>query len=87
MRALAAWILYMIVGVTVMVLVFLWAVRTGQFQEQDRARYLALHDDDLPQEDDEDSRTLQGFGVVPAVILTLGAFLVVWVIWLTLMQQ
>lgn len=36
------WILFMIVGLTVSMWVFYWAVRKGQFEEQDRAKYLPL---------------------------------------------
>ena len=42
MDVLTIWILYSAFGVTVFALVFLWAVRTGQFRDQDRARYLPL---------------------------------------------
>ncbi len=36
------WILFMIVGLTISMWVFYWAVRKGQFEEQDRAKYLPL---------------------------------------------
>ncbi len=36
------WILFMIVGLTVSMWIFYWAVRKGQFEEQDRAKYLPL---------------------------------------------
>jgi len=39
---LTIWILYAVVGVTIFSLLFLWAVRTGQFRDQERARYLPL---------------------------------------------
>ena len=35
-------IAYMLVGFTVSLLVFLWALRKGQFTNQDRARFLPL---------------------------------------------
>lgn len=34
---------YMLVGLAVSLLVFLWALRHGQFRDQERARYLPLH--------------------------------------------
>jgi len=43
MALLLTWILYAFLGVTIFSLIFLWAVRHGQFRDQDRARYLPLH--------------------------------------------
>jgi cbb3-type cytochrome oxidase maturation protein len=45
MGLLAMWILYAAFGVTLFALLFLWAVRSGQFRDQDRARYLPLQDE------------------------------------------
>ncbi len=39
---LLQWILYALVGVSVYSAMFIWAVRAGQFRDQQRARYLAL---------------------------------------------
>ncbi len=39
---LVLWILHALLGVSVFSLIFLWAVRSGQLQHQERARYLAL---------------------------------------------
>ncbi len=36
------WLLYLAFGVTVFSLIFIWAVRTRQFSDQERARHLAL---------------------------------------------
>jgi cbb3-type cytochrome oxidase maturation protein len=36
-------ITYMAAGLIVGVLVFVWALKNGQFQDQDRARFLPLH--------------------------------------------
>lgn len=36
------WILFMIVGLTISLWIFYWAVRKGQFEEQERAKYLPL---------------------------------------------
>lgn len=35
-------ITYMLVGFVISLIVFFWAMRHGQFREQDRARYLPL---------------------------------------------
>ena len=37
-----AWLLLMMVGLTASVLLFLWALQSGQFSDQTRARYLPL---------------------------------------------
>lgn len=36
---------YMTVGLIISLVVFLWALRNGQFNDQQRARYLPLDDD------------------------------------------
>jgi len=35
---------YIVVGLTISLVLFGWAVKTGQFQDQQRARYLPLRD-------------------------------------------
>ncbi|MGD0110496.1 MAG: cbb3-type cytochrome oxidase assembly protein CcoS [Armatimonadota bacterium] len=42
MDLLTIWILYAVIGVTLFSLLFVWAVRSGQFRDQHRARYLPL---------------------------------------------
>jgi cbb3-type cytochrome oxidase maturation protein len=37
---------YIIVGFVISMLVFFWALRNGQFKDQDRARFLPLRDED-----------------------------------------
>jgi cbb3-type cytochrome oxidase maturation protein len=39
---LLTWTLYALIATGFLVALFAWAVRTGQFADQDRARYLAL---------------------------------------------
>ena len=34
---------YMLIGFVISLVVFLWALRHGQFRDQDRARFLPLH--------------------------------------------
>jgi cbb3-type cytochrome oxidase maturation protein len=36
---------YIIIGLSISLVLFCWAVRTGQFQDQQRARYLPLRDE------------------------------------------
>ena len=45
-------IVYMLVGFVISVLVFFWALGSGQFRDQERARF-------LPLEQGEESRTLK----------------------------
>jgi cbb3-type cytochrome oxidase maturation protein len=42
------WILFMLVGLTVTMWIFIWAVKHGQFDDQDRARYLPLLSEPMP---------------------------------------
>jgi cbb3-type cytochrome oxidase maturation protein len=42
MDLLTIWILYAVVGVTLFSALFVWAVRSGQFRDQQRARHLPL---------------------------------------------
>ena len=37
------WLIFLFSGVLMTLLTLVWAVRTGQFEEQDRARFLPLH--------------------------------------------
>ena len=38
------WILLIIVGLGASIATFVWAIRNGQFSDQERARYLPLND-------------------------------------------
>jgi cbb3-type cytochrome oxidase maturation protein len=38
-------IAYIIIGLSISLLVFFWAVKSGQFQDQQRARFLPLRDE------------------------------------------
>lgn len=42
----AGWILLILLGVGLGGWAFLWALRSGQFSEQDRARFLPLRDEE-----------------------------------------
>ncbi len=39
---------YMVAGLAISLVVFIWALNNGQFKDQQRARYLPLKDDDEP---------------------------------------
>ena len=39
-------ITYMVAGLAISLVVFIWALNNGQFKDQQRARYLPLKDDD-----------------------------------------
>ncbi len=43
---LGVWVAFAAVATAGVVAVFIWAVRSGQFRNQDRARRLPLDDDD-----------------------------------------
>lgn len=36
---------YIAIGLTISIVVFVWALKNGQFRDQQRARYLPLEDD------------------------------------------
>lgn len=42
MSLLVSWALYALIATSFLIALFAWAVRTGQFTDQDRARYLPL---------------------------------------------
>jgi cbb3-type cytochrome oxidase maturation protein len=39
---------YIVIGISISLLVFFWAVKNGQFHDQQRARYLPLRDEPDP---------------------------------------
>ena len=41
-------ITYIAIGFTLSIVVFIWALKTGQFREQQRARYLPLEEEAHP---------------------------------------
>ena len=49
MTLLAMWLTYTVFGVTFFSLVFLWAVRSRQFSDRERARHLALDEATPPE--------------------------------------
>ncbi len=59
MDLLTIWILYAIIGVTLFSGLFVWAVRSGQFRDQQRARRLPL---ECPESDGNAADRNQGSG-------------------------
>ena len=45
---ISGWISLVVISLWVSLLAFLWALRSGQFMEQERARYLPLDDGFVP---------------------------------------
>lgn len=41
-------IIYMVIGFSISLVVFFWALNNGQFKDQQRARFLPLEDDSEP---------------------------------------
>ena len=64
-------IAYMLVGFAISLVVFFWALGSGQFKDQDRARYLPLEQGEEPR-DLKISRAgrYEAYGLV--VLVTLG---------------
>jgi nitrogen fixation-related uncharacterized protein len=65
------WIVYATLGLLAAVAVFIWAIKSGQFAEQDRARFLPLRDDPLLPDKPENS-ALNPVVVGLAVVLLIG---------------
>ena len=42
MTLVTVWLLYSALGIVIFAALFLWAVRAGQFRDQERARHLPL---------------------------------------------
>ena len=57
MDLLTIWVLYAIIGVTLFSALFVWAVRSGQFRDQQRARRLPL---ECPESGEGDGSGKQG---------------------------
>ncbi len=51
MNIIGFWVTYAALAVPVFALLFIWALRAGQFRNQDRARTLPFHDDLEPASD------------------------------------
>ena len=53
-RLLILWITFTAIALAGVIAVFIWALRSGQFRQQDRARHLALRSEIPPEEPPED---------------------------------
>ena len=73
-------ILFMVSGFIFGIIVFVWALKNGQFKDQQRARYLALDDDeDLPERQVSGSGRFQAVAVLGLLIFGLMAITAVMV--------
>ena len=70
------WLFFLVTGLLMAVFVIIWAVKTRQFEDQDRARYIPLRglsDEELKKESPRLNATLIGNVVVLASgILAIG---------------
>jgi cbb3-type cytochrome oxidase maturation protein len=70
------WILFTATGIIASIAIFIWAIRSGQFADQGRARYLALEDEpsalgDAP----KSTRSMEAYallGVIGVVLMSMG---------------
>lgn len=65
------WIVYAMLGLIAAAAIFIWAVKSGQFAEQDRARFIPLRDDPILPDKPENS-TLNPVVVGLAAVLFIG---------------
>lgn len=81
MTLLMVWVCYAAIGFGVFCGVFIWAVRTGQFTDLDRQRYIALHTEEpIEQHQDEALNRLDRYTVHALALLTAAVITVV--LWL-----
>jgi cbb3-type cytochrome oxidase maturation protein len=45
---ISAWLLLVVLSIVVSIAAFMWGLRTGQFSDPERARYLPLNNEFLP---------------------------------------
>ncbi|MBW2148481.1 MAG: cbb3-type cytochrome oxidase assembly protein CcoS [Deltaproteobacteria bacterium] len=79
------WIVYTLLGLLAAAAIFVWAVRNGQFTDQDRARFIPLKDDPLMTDTPEKSAfnpVVVGLAVVILVgFIVIGALVVLSILW------
>jgi cbb3-type cytochrome oxidase maturation protein len=78
-----AWLSLIAVGIGISIMVFLWALKNGQFADQARARYLPLMED-VPLPPAEVSRRLPVEVYALIIIITLGILSILSTITLTI---
>jgi cbb3-type cytochrome oxidase maturation protein len=76
MTLLAMWLLYTFFGVSFFSLIFIWAVRTRQFSDPQRAARLVL--EDLPPAEDSPPASGQAWRVLlaPIIMLVVGMLVI-----------
>jgi cbb3-type cytochrome oxidase maturation protein len=63
-------IIFIFSGLFFGIIVFLWALKSGQFKEQERARYLAIEDDqDDPENEVSRSGQLQSYALLGLLLV------------------
>ena len=73
-------ILFLVSGIIFGIIVFVWALKNGQFKDQQRARYLALDDEeDFPEGRTSGSGRFQAVAVLGLLIFGLMAIATVMV--------
>jgi cbb3-type cytochrome oxidase maturation protein len=70
---------YLIVGFSLGLLVFFWALKNGQFRDQQRARYLPL-DEEGPQPVRQISRNAQLQSYILLGLVGFGLLAIAWVV-------
>jgi cbb3-type cytochrome oxidase maturation protein len=65
---------YIIIGIFISLLVFSWALRTGQFKDQDRARFLPLEDE--PVAGPVKIPVIRSYEMVALILLALAGLIV-----------
>ena len=78
-----AWLSLIAVGIGISIMVFLWALKNGQFADQARARYLPLVED-VPLPPAEVSKRLPVEVYALIIIITLGILSILSTITLTI---
>ena len=69
-----AWIVLTATGILASILVFLWAIKSGQFSDQGRARYLPLRDGQPPMVEQQASGfRMEAVALITVVIVVLSA--------------
>jgi len=79
------WIVLTLTGISVSIAAFLWALRTGQFLDQGRARYLPLRDE-LPMPKGASPSRLPVEVYVLLFAFGLGLLALIWTVALTLLR-
>jgi cbb3-type cytochrome oxidase maturation protein len=70
------WIILVSISLWVSLLAFVWALRTGQFADQGRARYLPLASEYLPTPpSDGNKRTIESYALLAVAAIGLVGFL------------